>query len=76
MSRIHGGTLAANANVLPSHWRVDAFTEAKVTKTFTVKVAVTNIFDELYYDAVYQSATPFVFVAPGRTVSVVAQAKF
>ena len=31
-SRIHGGTLAANANVLPSHWRVDAFTEAKVTK--------------------------------------------
>ncbi|MBY0613657.1 MAG: TonB-dependent receptor [Beijerinckiaceae bacterium] len=75
-SRIHGGTLAANANVLPSHWRVDAFTEATLTKNVTVKVAVTNLFDELYYDAFYQSATPFVFVAPGRTVSVVAQAKF
>ena len=25
-----------------------------------------NIFNKLYYDALYQSATPFVFVAPGR----------
>ena len=75
-SRIHGGTLAANANVLPAHWRVDAFTEATITKNFSVKLAVTNIFDELYYDAFYRSATPFVFVAPGRTVSVIAQARF
>ena len=27
-----------------------------------------NITNKLYYDALYQSATPFVFVAPGRSV--------
>jgi catecholate siderophore receptor len=31
---------------------------------------VLNVFDELYYDAFYRSAAPFVFVAPGRSAVV------
>ena len=27
---------------------------------------VNNIFNKIYYDAFYQSAAPFVLVAPGR----------
>jgi catecholate siderophore receptor len=75
-SRISGGTLAANANVLPSYWRFDAFLEAKATENLTVKLYVANLFDRVYYDAFYRSAAPFVFIAPGRTVSLIASTKF
>lgn len=77
-SKIYGGTLlAANAGTeLPSYWRFDAFVEKKVTENLTMKVFVNNIFNKLYYDALYQSATPFVFVAPGRAAYLVMSAKF
>ena len=75
-SEIYGGTfLAANQGTsIPSYWRFDAFAEAKVNKNWTAKLFVNNIFNKLYYDALYQSATPFVFVAPGRSVSMVLSA--
>ena len=77
-SKIYGGTfLAANQGTqLPSYWRFDAFTEYKVTKNLTAKLFVYNIFDTVIYDALYQSATPFVYVAPGRSASLVLSAKF
>jgi len=77
-SKIYGGTLlAANAGTqLPSYWRFDSFLEKKITTNFTAKVFVNNIFNKLYYDGFYQSATPFVYVAPGRTVGFVVTAKF
>ena len=53
--------------MLPDHWRFDAFAEYKIDKNWTAKLFVNNIFNKLYYDALYQSATPFVFVAPGRS---------
>jgi catecholate siderophore receptor len=62
--------------VLPSHWRFDAFTEMKVGPNFTMKFSVVNIFDRTYYDAFYQSAAPFVLIAPGRTVLLEARARF
>jgi catecholate siderophore receptor len=37
---------------------------------------VNNIFDTVYYDAFYRSNTPFVFIAPGRSVQVALSAKF
>ena len=37
---------------------------------------VNNIFNTLYYDAFYQSAAPFVLVAPGRVVGVQLTARF
>jgi catecholate siderophore receptor len=77
-SKIYGGTfLAANQGTqLPSYWRFDAFAEAKVNKNWTAKLFVSNIFNKLYYDALYQSAAPFVLEAPGRTVSMVLSARF
>jgi catecholate siderophore receptor len=73
-----GGTfLAANqGTILPSYWRFDAFVEAKIHPNWQAKLFVNNITNKLYYDALYQSATPFVFVAPGRSVSMVLSARF
>jgi len=31
---------------------------------------VLNLTDELYYDALYRSATPFSYIAPGRSALV------
>ncbi|MFB9267170.1 TonB-dependent receptor [Bradyrhizobium erythrophlei] len=77
-SKMYGGTfLAANqGTVLPSYSRFDTFVEAKIDPNWTAKLYVANITNKLYYDALYQSATPFVFVAPGRSVSMILSARF
>lgn len=77
-SKIYGGTfLAANQGTsLPDYWRFDAFVEAKVNQNWRAKLFFNNITNKLYYDALYQSATPFVLVAPGRSVSMVLSARF
>jgi catecholate siderophore receptor len=77
-SKIYGGTLlAANQGTsIPSYWRFDAFAEAKIDKHWTVKLFVNNIFNKLYYDALYQSAAPFVLEAPGRAGYLVVSARF
>jgi catecholate siderophore receptor len=77
-SKIYGGTLlAANQGTsLPSYWRFDVFAEAKIDAHWKVKLFINNIFNELYYDALYQSAAPFVLEAPGRSASLVLSARF
>ena len=77
-SKIYGGTLlAANQGTqIPSYWRFDAFAEAKVDKHWTVKLFVNNIFNKTYYDALYQSAAPFVLEAPGRAAYIVLSARY
>ena len=77
-SKMYGGTLlAANQGTeLPSYWRFDTFVEAKINQNWKAKLFVANLTNKLYYDALYQSATPFVFVAPGRSVSMVLSARF
>jgi catecholate siderophore receptor len=77
-SKIFGGTfLAANqGTVLPSYWRFDTFVEAKIDKNWSAKLFVNNVFNKLYYDAMYQSATPFVLEAPGRSASFVLSGRF
>jgi catecholate siderophore receptor len=77
-SKIYGGTLlAANQGTsIPSYWRFDAFAEAKIDKHWTAKLFVNNIFDKRYYDALYQSAAPFVLEAPGRAAYVVLSARY
>jgi catecholate siderophore receptor len=77
-SKIYGGTfLAANQGTqLPSYWRFDTFVEAKLDQNWTAKLFVANIFNKLYYDALYQSAAPFVLEAPGRSASLVISARF
>jgi catecholate siderophore receptor len=77
-SKIYGGTLlAANQGTsIPSYWRFDAFAEAKIDKNWQVKLFVNNIFDKRYYDALYQSAAPFVLEAPGRAAYLVLSARY
>ncbi|WP_438277827.1 TonB-dependent receptor [Nitrobacter sp.] len=77
-SKIYGGTLlAANQGTsLPDYWRFDAFTEVKINPNWKVKLAVNNITNQLIYDALYQSATPFVFVAPGRVAYLTLSARY
>lgn len=77
-SAVPGGTLlAANQGTsIPSFWRFDAFAEAKIDKHWTARLFVNNIFNKLYYLGLYQSATPFVLEAPGRTAAVQISARF
>lgn len=77
-SKIYGGSLLA-ANVgtsIPSYWRFDAFAEAKLDQHWKLKLFVNNIFDKRYYDALYQSAAPFVLEAPGRAAYLVISARY
>jgi catecholate siderophore receptor len=77
-SKIYGGTLLAadQGTVLPSYWRFDSFLEGKIIKHWKWKLFANNMFNKLYYDAFYQSAAPFVLVAPGRVVGVELSAKY
>jgi catecholate siderophore receptor len=77
-SQIYGGTLlAANQGTsIPGYWRFDTFAEARIDQNWKVKLFVNNIFNKLYYDALYQSAAPFVLEAPGRSASLVISARF
>ncbi|QPF87514.1 TonB-dependent receptor [Bradyrhizobium genosp. L] len=77
-SKIYGGTLlAANQGTsIPGYWRFDTFVEGKIDKNWTAKLFVNNIFDKRYYDALYQSATPFVLEAPGRAAYLVISARY
>ncbi len=66
---IYGGTYSAHdASPKLSDWvRVDLMSDYAVTPDVTLRLNVLNVFDELYYDAIYRSGTPFAFVAPGRS---------
>jgi catecholate siderophore receptor len=76
-SKIYGGTLlAANqGTLLPDYWRFDAFIEGYFLKNYEWKIFVNNILNTLYYDAFYQSAAPFVLVAPGRVIGAMITAR-
>jgi catecholate siderophore receptor len=71
-SEVMSGTFAANDLAgtdgfhIPDHWRFDVMAEYKFTKSFSAQLNIINVTDELYYDTLYRSANPFVFVAPGR----------
>jgi catecholate siderophore receptor len=80
-SQVKGGSLLAanggvaypnlpNPTLLPTHWRFDIFAEAKLTQRVSLRLYGQNLLDKTYYDAFYQSAQPFIQVAPGRAVHV------
>jgi len=71
-----GGTLASNDTEAPEYWRFDAMASYKVNQNVSLRLNVQNLFDELYYDATYRSATPFTHVAPGRTILLTSAFKF
>lgn len=80
-SKVEGGSLLAanggiaypgapNPTFIPSYWRFDAFAEYKLNALVSLKLYGQNLTNKLYYDSLYQSAQPFVKVAPGRAVYV------
>ena len=76
-SKRTGGILyTTTTTVLPEFWRFDAFVEKKIDKNWTVKLFANNLTNKLYYDGFYNSAAPFVLVAPGRSGTLVLSGKF
>jgi catecholate siderophore receptor len=75
-SRIFGGTLDANGNSLPGYWKFDLVGRYRLTDRVELRANVTNLTDKRYYDAIYRSATPFSYVAPGRQATVSATLTF
>jgi catecholate siderophore receptor len=65
-----GGTSAALDTRVPGYWRVDLFGGYQVTDRVEVSINVLNATDEVYYDALYRSATPFSYIAPGRSALI------
>ncbi|MCC2096115.1 MAG: TonB-dependent siderophore receptor [Hyphomicrobiales bacterium] len=80
--KVLGGTLAAvrqndgRYNTLPGRWRFDAFAEYRFTKNVVGKIMVQNITNAVIYDAFYRSGTPYVNMAPGRTIAGSLKFKF
>jgi catecholate siderophore receptor len=65
-----GGTVAAGTTRVPGYWRFDLFGGYDLADNVELSFNVLNLTDELYYDALYRSATPFVYVAPGRSAQL------
>ncbi|MFN0219435.1 MAG: TonB-dependent siderophore receptor [Hyphomicrobium sp.] len=67
-SEFYAGHFVANDTGYRSvpYWRFDAMAEYKIDDNWSVEVLGTNLTDELYYDAIYQAANSFAYVAPGR----------
>ena len=65
-----GGTVAAGSTFVPDYWRFDVFGGYQITDNMDVSFNILNATDELYYDALYRSGTPFSYVAPGRSAMV------
>ncbi|MFC2951912.1 TonB-dependent receptor [Marinicaulis aureus] len=62
-----GGTTVGIGTEIPDYWRFDFFGGWQVTDRVGVSFNVLNATGEVYYDAIYRSGTPFVYIAPGRS---------
>ncbi len=69
-SKKYGGTVASNVTYVPGYWRFDAFGGYRISSHAEVSVNVLNLTDKLYFDALYRSAAPFTYVAPGISTLV------
>jgi catecholate siderophore receptor len=67
-SRKYGGTVAAGTTFVPGYWRFDAFGGYRISDHAEFSVNILNLTDKFYYDALYRSAMPFSYAAPGASV--------
>lgn len=65
-----GGTIAAGTTRVPGYWRFDLFGGYDLSESVSLSFNLLNVTDEVYYDALYRSATPFTYIAPGRALHV------
>lgn len=68
------GTAAFNPNWVPSYTRWDAMLAYEQPK-YTVKLNVQNVFDKLYYDAIYDNGG-FTYVGQPRRIILSTEYKF
>lgn len=75
---ISGGTPNAGTtgNTIDANARLDLMTEYALTKEAKVKFNVLNVTDTEYYDALYRSSAPFVYVGEGRSANVTLSYQF
>ena len=65
-SELYGGTLEARDTRIPGYLRVDFMGEYRWSERMELRLNVVNVADKTYYDTLYRSSVPFVYVAPGR----------
>ena len=70
-----GGNVAGRAKV-EGYWRFDLVGEYEVNESVSIRLNVLNLTDEVYYDALYRSATPFAYIAPGRSFQLSTRISF
>jgi catecholate siderophore receptor len=66
----YGGTSVAGTANIPAYWRFDATARYRFNNRFEVQANLLNLTDKVYYDAIYRSASPFAYIAPGRSLLV------
>lgn len=65
-----GGTYSAGNNRLPGFNRLDVFGDFELRENLKLRFNILNVSDEFYFDTLYRSNTPYVYVAPGRSYSL------
>lgn len=68
--KMRNGVFAAATQQVPSSNRLDVMAEYQFSKKLGLQLNVKNATDKTIYEAMYRSASPFTYVAPGRTSSV------
>ncbi|MEY4589184.1 MAG: hypothetical protein RL497_1260 [Pseudomonadota bacterium] len=69
----NGGT---TNNKIEANTRLDLMADWEISDTYSLQFNLLNATDEVYYDALYRSATPFTYVGEGRGLSVTAKMSF
>ena len=69
-STVYGGNTAAGTAHIPAYARFDMVARWKPVAWLETRLNVNNVTDKVYYDAIYRSATPFAYVAPGRSATL------
>jgi catecholate siderophore receptor len=65
-----GGTTTALSTSIPGYTRFDLFGNIRITQRLLIDFNILNLTDKVYYDALYRSATPFTYIAPGRSMII------
>jgi catecholate siderophore receptor len=75
-SDLFGGTSVATTARLPGFTRLDAVVRWKPLPWLETRLNVNNVTNKTYYDAIYRSAAPFAYVAPGRSAVLTLAIKY
>jgi len=73
VSKVYGD--AANTKWVPSYWRADAMATYQVDKNLSLRLNVQNLFDKVWYDAVYDNGA-FTVPGTGRRLIVSGEYRF